>query len=224
MNILNLLRWLLPCCCCFRKRPNVKAIMDISRHFLEDTSQFLANKVDDYCWWSKWYQLMGLGRLNPQGLDFSKAKNGYWNIPISKGLTLKKVLKIIDEYFTVNSLNIVNVKELQTKDIRSASKQSYLISLKLDEIISDCQKKEANLQELDNSKVAMTLMERLLLELCYWSITGQHLDSNSTMLRCCGSTYNGENIDVYWSSYLGGIVVDRVTNKNDFLIKRKSVL
>lgn len=210
MNILNLLRWLLPCCCRLRKRPNARAIVDISKHFLDDTSQFLANQVDDYCWWSKWYQLMGLGRLNPQGLDFGKAKKGYWNIPISKGLTLKKVLKIVDGYFTVNSLNIVNVKDIKTGDIRSTNKKSYLISLKLDQIIYNCQ--ESNFQEDNFEKIAMTLIERLLLELCYWSITGNHLDSN-TMSRCCGSDYKGGNLDVYWSNYLGGVIIDRAVDK-----------
>ncbi len=217
MNVLNLLRWLLPCCCCLRKRPNAKAIMDISQHFLQNTSQLLASPTDDYCWWSNWYRLMGLGRLNPQGLDFNKAKKGHWNIPVSKGLTLRKVMAVIDEYFTISSLNITDVRSLQTEDIRSINRRSYLISLKPNEI-TDCS--EDNL----SGKVAMTLIERLLLELYYWSLTGQHLDSNSTMSRCCGSTFQGKHLDVYWLTSLGGIIIDKATERNQWLIKKQPIL
>ncbi|HNW55644.1 MAG TPA: hypothetical protein PKN62_01010 [bacterium] len=197
MNILSLLRWLVFCCCRLRKKPNAQAIVDISRYFAEEISNLLANQVDNYCWWSEWYRLMGLGQLNLCGLDFIKAKKGCWNIPISKGLTLKRVMTAVERYFPIASINMEKIDSLEViEDVRTTNNKSYLISL--------CPK------ELISKNISMTLLERMLLELFLWTTKGQHIDRSSTMSCCYGSVYQGKFLDVYWSQLLKGLVVDKV--------------
>ncbi|MBU1202509.1 hypothetical protein KKH39_00465 [Patescibacteria group bacterium] len=165
----------------FLQRQDPFAITDIGGEWEEFYRKYFRLVVDFY----------GVTiALNPG--DFDRV------IFIPKGLKLNDVLEAIRKQFPAWS-HEDNLDKDIVENIRQSDK-SYAIRLR-ERVEADEELKSLSANQLKQQGVnAITLLERLVLELKYWSETGQHLDvSNITM--CAGSyDRDGGVLGVRWDA------------------------
>lgn len=122
---------------------------------------------------------------------------------IPKGLKLNDVLKAIRKQFPawsyIDDLDKDVIENVRTTDC------NYAIRLR-ERVEADEELKNTSANRLREQGVnAITLLERLVLELKYWSETGQHLDVQNWTL-CAGSRHRNGNVpSVYWDAGNGGL-------------------
>lgn len=124
---------------------------------------------------------------------------------IPKGLKLNQVATALRKHFKV-SLYIEDLDGSVVKNVRNADK-AYAIRLR-ERVEADEEFKNTSANQLEEQNVnCITLLERLIYELKYFSETGQHLDIKNWTF-CAGSRYfDGSVPDVDCSSDDGGLRV-----------------
>lgn len=120
---------------------------------------------------------------------------------VPKGLKLNDVLKAILKQFPAWSYE-ENLDKEVTENVR-VSDRNYAIRIR-ERVEADEEFKSTSANSLREQGVnAITLLERLVLELKYWSETGQHLDVSNVTL-CAGSRSRyGSVPDVRWGAGSG---------------------
>lgn len=103
---------------------------------------------------------------------------------IPKGLTFADVIKAMRKYFEIY-LYTENLDNAVTENVRTSSKNYTVRVRELQEADEDFKNLSAN-ELKKQGKNCLTLLERLVYELKYWSETDQHLDINNWTL-CAGS-------------------------------------
>ena len=155
----------------------------------------------------------------PEQLGFDRV------IFISKGLKLNDVIKAMKKCFPVSSYSDDLDKDV-TENVR-VSDRNYAIRIR-ERVEADEELKNLSANQLKQQGVnAVTLLERLVLELKYWSETGQHLDVQNWTL-CAGS--RGRDGRVPLVGWLAGSSEIRISwydpdnvYANDHLRARQSV-
>lgn len=111
-----------------------------------------------------------------------------WTIPVLKGLTCKKVIVCLNK-LGVNIKKYIKNPDAEVKNDRDPNKDgSYSISFKRT-IEADEENRNLSADDLKKKNAkGITLLERLLLELGYFTSTGQHMDVESVTL-CTGSCH-----------------------------------
>lgn len=135
-----------------------------------------------------------------------KPQSGSWRlIFLVQGITLNVTLAALRQKFKV----WVNGEDLDgsvTVNTRKADKH-YAVWVRTGEE-PDAEYLGKSTREADSeSKVGMTLLERLVLELKYFVETGKHLDAKGVTF-CTGSRYSGGSVpSVCWDEPDGGVYV-----------------
>jgi len=145
--------------------------------FVYKNGRLLDNPDDSMDWWTRWYDLVGLGPLEIDKDILATAIPGYWNIPVSTGMNFKHLWPAINNFFSVLSLDFDLNKLVIKENERSAEEGAYLFSL---------QKRK----DSEKKGVAIgytTLVEEMLFYLYLWSLTGEHLIRTSLVV-CCGTS------------------------------------
>lgn len=170
----------------------------------------LAKKIADLCRatepsdiksvWTRIYKRYFNRRVNlvdviiPDHYDPEK----HFCVIVAKGITMNEVVKGLRKLFTVSLYN-EDLDANVTANDRIADKDYAILFNKNIEADEEFKNLSAN-QLKEKSISGITLLERLLLEALYFSITLEHLDVNNVTL-CCGSRYSGGSIPpVDWHS------------------------
>ncbi|MBI3337106.1 MAG: hypothetical protein HY005_00580 [Candidatus Staskawiczbacteria bacterium] len=117
-----------------------------------------------------------------------------WTIPVLMGLTCKKVISCLKK-LGVNIKKYINNPDTEvSKNDRDPNKDSsYSINFRRT-IESDEENRNLSADDIKKRGAkGITLLERLLLELGYFTSTGQHLDVESVTL-CAGSRHKCGNV------------------------------
>lgn len=138
--------------------------------------------------------------LNP---DFSEItvlgkKEGFDRfIVVAPGVTSNGVMNALKKLMPTSQYYDDLDKAIVTND-RVATNKSYAIWIR-DRVEADEENKNRSANDLAKAEVpGITLLERLLLELKYFTETGEHLDLKVVTL-CVGSRYGGGSVPhVYW--------------------------
>lgn len=110
-----------------------------------------------------------------------------WTIPVLKGLTCKKVIACLKKLGVNVKKDIINPDKEVGND-RNLRKGSYAVNFRRS-VEADEENRNLSADDLKNrGGKGITLLERLLLELGYFTSTGQYLDTESVTL-CAGSLH-----------------------------------
>jgi len=151
--------------------------------------------------------------------------NGYWHIPVLKGVSSDRVVKTlrrlgVDVYLYTEDLD----KSVMVND-RNPKDGSYWVRCKAS-VEADEKNKNLSADNLAQKGIrGLTVLERLLLELAYYLASDAHLDV-TTVTLCSGSRDSGGYVpNVYWYSRSRGVCVDWCGpgNRNDNLRARAAV-
>ncbi|PWB38643.1 MAG: hypothetical protein C3F02_02940 [Parcubacteria group bacterium] len=125
---------------------------------------------------------------------------------IPQGLTINQAFQACSKAFKSWSYTNDLDKDVPNNDRNTEA--SYAIRVR-DRVEADEELKNLSANDLQKRKISsITLLERLVYELKYYSETNKHLDIQNTTL-CAGSRHrNGSVPCVYWSSGLGKLCVD----------------
>lgn len=164
----------------------------------------LQGKEKVYLPWSKVYDLLGMSE-EYNSVIASLAiteQEGLWTVPVLKGVTCNKIIAgykkagvnvwayddDLDKYVTVND--------------RDPNRDgSYSVSFKTTVEADEENKNQSADQRRAEECKDITLLERLLMGLAYFLVTGKHLDVKNWTL-CSGSRGSSDFVpDVGWDSY-----------------------
>jgi hypothetical protein len=181
--------------------------------------------LPDYLvWWQEFYLEEGIK------IDFTffeipeKPAGNHWLILVAPGMTYNRVIQIIRKKFKV----WVYTDDLDeaidfSKEQRRAIDKPYAIWVKAN-IEADSELKNKSANDLGNMP-AVTLLERLLLEIFYFSFisNGNHLDIKNVTLGTGSRNLDGDVPNVDWGG--GELIVDWYDsdNANDYLLSRQVV-
>lgn len=120
-------------------------------------------------------------------------RQDYWPIVIAKGMKLQQVFETLARCFKVYKYTNENLDAVVTENDRN-SKTSYVIWVKVN-IEADEKFKNKSASDLKREgHIGITLLERLLLELFYFTLSkGRHLDRDNWTL-CVGSRDSDGNV------------------------------
>lgn len=145
--------------------------------------------------WAKFYKKFFGITLDTRKIHVPAPKDGFnWLIVLAKGLTSEQIYAKCKEHFPCwkYSDNINCISDRSNTD-------TYAIWVR-DRVESDEELKNRSADDLKGDNInCITLPERLILELCYWSKTsGKHLDLQNITL-CAGSRYSDGHVPfVFW--------------------------
>lgn len=124
---------------------------------------------------------------------------------IPKGLTLGQIVTVLRQKFDV-SLYVEDLNQDVTVNYR-VNTETYAIWIR-DVVEADEDNKNLSANQLKKQGIeGVTLMERLLYELIYFTETGKHLDVENWTL-CSGSLNSGGGVPgVYWDADRRGLRV-----------------
>jgi hypothetical protein len=162
--------------------------------------------------WRKVYEFLG---MIAEYDEFAKTQDDFngdkslWIVPVIKGVACNKVveaLKKLDVEFYLYANDLDKTVTINDRDPNRDG--SYAIGfIRTAEADEENKNLSANQLKERNHK-GITLLERLLLELGYFMVTGQHLDAKNITL-CTGSRYSdGDVPDVYWDYVNCEVYVD----------------
>lgn len=145
--------------------------------------------------WKIVYKLLGMQAEYESAIASLKLvkDNAVWAIPVLSGLTCKKVIACLKKLGVNIKKNINNPDVEVNQNDRNPNKDgSYSVSFKRS-IEADEENRNLSTDDIKRKgSEGITLLERLLLELGYFTSTGQNLDVESVTL-CAGSRHkNGE--------------------------------
>ncbi len=134
--------------------------------------------------------------------------DGCWGIPVLKGVTPNKVVKVLRRLNVAMSLYFEDLDKSVTINDRDPKDGSYWIQCTAT-IEADEENKNLSANMLaERGTKGLTLLERLLLELAYWLTTTKHLDIKNITL-CSGSRYSDGSVpSVGWGSDYREVCVD----------------
>lgn len=134
--------------------------------------------------WVKVYKKLGIN-VNFSNEDLTD--QNCWVVPVEKGVTPNKVVKVLRSLGVTVYLYIEDPDKSVTKNDRDPVRDgNYRVKfLKIIEADPELKNKSTEILLMEGVK-GITLLERLLLELGYFMTTGNHLDIESVTL-CSGS-------------------------------------
>ncbi len=154
---------------------------------------------------AKVYEVLGMSAEYAEFVKANEAalanKSGLWTVVALKGVTPNKVIAAFRKLEVGLSLYSDNLDTEVTKNDRDPNRDgSYVVRFKKT-IEADEELKNLSADDLKKQNVkGNTLLERLLLELGYFLVTGQHLDVKNWTL-CAGSRGSDGSVpDVRWNS------------------------
>lgn len=204
------------------------------RQLTEAIKQAIESLVDevrelpDYlAWWQEFYR-------EEEGIEVDfrsfkippKPKGDWWLIIIAPGMTYNKVIEAMRKKFKVWVYNEDLDKAIDlTKEQRRTTDELYTIWVKAN-VEADPELKNKSANDLKDMKT-ITLMERLLLEIFYFSFVsdGSHLDVDNVTL-CAGSRSSDGGVpSVNFRRDDGGVSVRWMSpdNRNGSLRSRQAV-
>jgi hypothetical protein len=180
---------------------------------IRDSVEALVGKIQDLpdylVWWQKFYQEEGIE------IDFSsfeipeKPEGDWWLILVVSRMTCNKVIQAMRKKFKVWAYIEDLDKAIDlAKEQRRAIDKSYAVWVKAN-IEADPELKNKSANDL-SAMPAITLLERLLLEIFYFNFasSGNHLDIENVTL-CTGSrSSDGDVPYVYFYRYDGKVRVN----------------
>jgi len=130
----------------------------------------------------------------------------YLVIIVAQGLTIAKIVAAMRQRFEV-SLSREDLDDAVPENERAPANGSYAIRVR-ERVEADEELKNLSGDDIrSRSQATMTLLERLLYELKYFSERGAHLDVANITL-CAGSRYrDGDVPDVDWYGVYGRLCV-----------------
>ncbi|MEI6238031.1 MAG: hypothetical protein WCP15_00675 [bacterium] len=148
--------------------------------------------------WKKVYEVLGIkSEIDNEALHDPR----FWTIPVFESVTPNKVVKAlrdlgVDMYLYTENLDR-NVPENDRDPVRDGN---YVVKFQRT-IEADPEFKNKSAETLLGEKIkGITLLERLLLELGYFLVTGNHLDVENVTL-CSGSRYSDGHVPrVLWNA------------------------
>lgn len=157
--------------------------------------------------WEEFYRKYFRLNVNLYGVTIALNPGGFDRVIfIPKGLRLNDVIKAMKKCFPILSY-IDDLDRDVVENVRQ-SDRNYAIRIR-ERVEADEELKSLSANQLKQQGVnCMTLLERLVLELKYWSETGQHLDVQNWTL-CAGSRLrNGFVPLVYWHADRSKLHID----------------
>lgn len=141
---------------------------------------------DELAAWQKLYAELGIV-VDLSGLQVPPSRDGFPRlIVVAAGLIIEQVLAACTKKFPVWRWTNDDLDKLTTS--KRSSGATYAIWVR-DRIEADEEYANKSYNDLQQMSIkGITLVERLLLELKYFSETGQHLDLQNVTL-CTGSRY-----------------------------------
>lgn len=156
-----------------------------------------ANQLEGWCGLIK--ELFGI-EIDPSSVTVPEQQPGFDRlIVVPKGLTLNRIIEVCREKFENVWTYSDNLNESVTENDRTNT-ETYAIWVR-ERVEADEELKNLSANQLKEQEVpGVTLMERLLHELKYFSETRQHLDVANVTL-CSGSRYSdGDVPHVGWDA------------------------
>lgn len=152
--------------------------------------------------WAEFYEKFFGIDLGKSDIPLPEPKPGYeWPIVVAKGLTLNRAHEVCAKHFPCRCSWPDLDKEVSHND-RSPAKSGYAVWV-LDAAESEKRRQEFNSRPRPRRRktdpTEITLLERILFELYYWHVTGEHIDKDGWMF-CAGSKdHFKQAVDAYWS-------------------------
>lgn len=177
-----------------------KRLIDNRRDLEKTLKKILLNKIDNPeiagINWSVVYDLLDMQKeYKFFNGNFDYVKGGTeWTIPVIKGITCKKIILCLKK-LGVNIKKYIRNPDIEVDRNERDSNEtgSYPINIRR-AIEADEENRNLSSDDLKKRGIkGITLLERLLLELGYFSSTGQHLDTESVTL-CAGSLHKSGDI------------------------------
>ena len=209
-----------------------KKLGDRIRTILSDESVVVKDNVTRTLTWQqaiqKAYALMG---MEAEYAEFCKEQGvkeipGRWVIPMVKGLSCSKIIISLQKSGSGFWSYYDDLDKKVTHNDRDPNRDGSYICSFLAVMEADEENKGKSANQLKEEKhQGITLMERLLLGLIYFLMTGKHLDIKKITL-CAGSRYDfGYVPSVDWGSDTCGVGVCccRPSNCYDGLRSRSAV-
>ena len=154
--------------------------------------------------WQSFYQELGI-TLDPSGLMIPERKPGFDRlIVVAKGMTNNRAYDECKKRFSCWKYTNDLDKAVPTND-RDAKDGTYALWIR-DRVEADEELKNQSADDLTEANIkGITLLERLLYELKYFTETGKHLDKKTVTL-CSGSRRAGGGVPrADW--YRGGLEI-----------------
>lgn len=151
--------------------------------------------------WRKVYETLG---MEAEYADFAEAHSAavnpsFWTVPVLKGVTCDEVVAALRKSGVAVSLYCEDLGKGVIHNDRSPDSGSYMVAFCRNVEADEENKNESANDLASTGHKGITLLERLLLELGYFLITGRHLDEQNTTL-CTGSRYSEGGVpSVCWS-------------------------
>jgi hypothetical protein len=166
--------------------------------FIEHRNPFEAiNPITD---WQKFYsEVFGI-ECNFSNLRLPQRKEGFDRlIVVAEGMTLKQIYKKCKESFPCWKWTDRNFAETVNSE-RTAENGAYAVWFR-NRVEADEELRNFSVKDLEKANIpCITLEERLLYELKYFTETGKHLDIKSITL-CAGSRYSSGYVpDIRWGN------------------------
>ena len=193
-----------------------KALVNNSGKFKKFVASLLparSNSVqtsEDTSWqaeWQKFYQQIFGMEVNLSEITLPPETAGFgWLIVMAQGLTLNQALAACKKSFSTWAYSDDLNRDVSTND-RTPADGSYAIRIR-DRVEADKENKSLSADTIkERGLTTMTLLERIILELWYFSKHKKHLDLENITL-CSGSCYSdgrvpycdwrGDGFKVYW--------------------------
>ncbi len=151
--------------------------------------------------WFTLYQEFGI-TLNPEEVKIPARREGFDRlIVVPKGMTAQRAFDLCTKRFNGKTWKYTekSLDEAVPTNDRTATNGSYAIWIR-DRVEADEELKSKSADDLKNENIkGITLTERLLYELKYFSETKKHLDLKNWTL-CSGSRFSDGNVpNVNWN-------------------------
>lgn len=179
----------------FRQFDDGSLTLAHAKAFIEHKNPFAITDIGSE--WKEFYRKYFRLSVNLYGVTITQNPGDFDRVIfIPKGLKLNDVVKAMKKCFPISSY-IDDLDKDVTENVR-VSDRNYAIRIR-ERVEADEELKSLSANQLKQQGVnCMTLLERLVLELKYFSETGQHLDVQNWTL-CAGSRRRGGHVPhVYW--------------------------
>jgi len=149
--------------------------------------------------WGAFYKKFFNITLNMTGVQIPAKVEGFDRLIVVAGVGLDQVWKVCKKQFNCCKYTDSNLGEVVIKNDRNPNAGVYAIWIR-DRIEADEETKNLSANDLAKQSVnGITLLERLIFELKYFSETGKHLDIENVTL-CSGSRSSYGSVPfVFWS-------------------------
>lgn len=153
--------------------------------FLKRQNPFAISSIQDE--WTEFYRKYFRISVDFSGVSIPEEQAGFTRtLFIPEGLTINQVIKAMNKCFPVWTYRDDLDQDVIVNDRNST--QSYAISVR-DRVEADEELKNLSAKDLQKQGInTLTLPERLVYEIKYWSETTEHLDVTNITL-CAGSRY-----------------------------------